>query len=48
MKQGKRIDENRRDPELGDLSDAEIVGFCFFRWCAEQHMRGPKQLKTAI
>lgn len=42
------LDEIRGDPEFRGLSDAEIVRFCFFRWYAEQHMRGPKQLKTAV
>jgi hypothetical protein len=42
------LEEIRGDPQFRGLSDADIVRFCFFRWYAEQHMRGPKQLKTAI
>jgi hypothetical protein len=42
------LEEIRGDPQFRGLSDAETVRFCFFRWYAEQHMRGPKQLKTAI
>jgi hypothetical protein len=47
-REGSLLEEIRGDPEFRDLSDAETVRFCFFRWYAEQHMRGPKQLKTAI
>jgi hypothetical protein len=37
----------RDDSEFRGFSDAKIVRFCFFRWHAEQHVRGPEQQQTA-
>ncbi len=44
-REGRLLDELRADPEFFGFTEAEIVRFCFFRWYAEQNMRGPKQLE---
>jgi hypothetical protein len=46
-REAKLLDEMKTDPEFFGFTEAEIVRFRFFRWYSNEHMRGPKQLKTA-
>jgi hypothetical protein len=45
-REARLLEELKSDPDFYDFTEEEIVRFCFFRWWAEQYMRGPKQLKT--
>jgi uncharacterized protein len=46
-REAKLLEEMKTDPEFFGFTEAEIVRFCFFRWYSNEHMRGPKQLKTS-
>ena len=45
-REARLLEELKSDPDFYDFTEEEIVRFCFFRWWAEQYMRGPKQLET--
>jgi hypothetical protein len=41
------LEEINCDPQFFEMTEAETVRFCFFRWYSGEHMRGPRQLKHA-